>query len=95
MCHNEPKVGSKFEKPHFSRLSRPLYSLDISGCDFWVFVILKGILKDHKFQSNDDLEEAIAPKWNHLTFDDMQSVFHNQMNPLAWVIEKSGEYTLE
>jgi hypothetical protein len=33
--------------------------------------------------------------WNHLTFDGVQSVFHNWMNWLKWVIENGGEYIIE
>jgi hypothetical protein len=55
--------------------------------------MLKGILKDQKFHSYDEIEEAITMAWNDLTFDEVQSVFHNWMNRLRWVIE-NGESTL-
>jgi hypothetical protein len=31
--------------------------------------MLKGVLKDRKFNSSDEIEEAIAKIWDELTFD--------------------------
>jgi hypothetical protein len=48
-CRNGSKVVSKFDKHHIARLLHPPYSPDLSPCDFWLFVMLKGILKDREF----------------------------------------------
>jgi hypothetical protein len=56
--------------------------------------MLKGILKHRRVNSNDDIEEATASSWNDLLFDDVETVFHNRMSRLAWVIKNDGEYTL-
>jgi hypothetical protein len=53
--------------------------------------MLKGILKDRNFHSHDEIDEGITMAWNDLTFDEIQSVFHNWMNRLKWVIENGGE----
>jgi hypothetical protein len=55
--------------------------------------MLKRVLKDREFNSSDGIEEATTKVWNGLTFDEMQSVFHNCMSRLAWVIE-NGESIL-
>jgi hypothetical protein len=39
--------------------------------------MLKGALKDHEFSSSDEIEEVITKVWDELTFDEVQSVFHN------------------
>jgi hypothetical protein len=39
--------------------------------------MLKGILKNRKFQLNHEIEEAIALARDGLTFGPAQSVFHN------------------
>jgi hypothetical protein len=49
--------------------------------------MLKGVLKGREFNSSDEIEEAITKVWNELTFDEVQSVLHNWMNRLVWVIE--------
>jgi hypothetical protein len=95
MCHNGSKVVSKFDKHHIERLPHPLYSPDLSSCDFWLLGMLKRILKDREFHSHDEIEEAITMAWNDLTFSEVQSVFHNWMNLLRWVIENGGEYIPE
>jgi hypothetical protein len=57
--------------------------------------MLKGIPKDREFRLHDEIEEAVVMAWNDLTFDEVQSVFHNWMNQLRWVIESEGEYITE
>jgi hypothetical protein len=93
ICHTRSEVVSKIEKHHFSRSPHPPYSPDTRLCNFWLFNILKGILKDREFHLNDEVEKGIASAWNDLTFNDVQSVFHNWMNPLARVMRNSAEYT--
>jgi hypothetical protein len=57
--------------------------------------MLKGILKDREFHSHEEIEEKMRMAWNDLTFDEVQSVFHNWMNRLRWVIGNGGEYITE
>jgi histone-lysine N-methyltransferase SETMAR len=94
-CHNGSKVASTFEQHHIFRLQHPPYSEDISPCDFWLFGLLKGIMKDRKFQSHEEIEGVIMVPWNDLTFEDGQSFFYDWMRRLAWVIEHEGWYILE
>jgi hypothetical protein len=94
-CHNGSKVASKFEQRHIFRLPHQPCSPDISPCDFWLFGLLKGIMKDRKFHSHDEIEEAITVAWNNLTFEDVQSIFYDWMRRVALVIENEGEYILE
>jgi hypothetical protein len=56
--------------------------------------MLKGILKDRELHSHDETEEMITMTWNDLTFDEVQSVFHNWINRLRWVIENGGSTLL-
>jgi hypothetical protein len=95
MCHNESKVMSKLDKHHNARLSDPPYSPDLNPYHFWLFGMLKGILKDREFHSHDEIEEVTMMAWNDLTFDEVHSVFHNWMNRFRWVIENRGEYITE
>jgi hypothetical protein len=53
--------------------------------------MLKGALKGCEFNSSDEIEEANPKVWNELTFDEVQSIFHNWMRRLAWVIGNGGE----
>jgi hypothetical protein len=80
--HDGSKVVSKFDNHHIARFSHPSYSRDLSPCNFWLFEMLKGILKNREFHSHDEIEEAVAMAWKDLAFDEIQSVFHNWMNRL-------------
>jgi hypothetical protein len=55
--------------------------------------MLKGVLKDCEFNSSDEIEEAITKAWDELTFDEVQSVFHNGMSHLASGIEWGKIYS--
>jgi hypothetical protein len=59
MHHIVSKVASKLEKHHVSRLPHPPDSADISPWEFWLFGLLKVVLKDREFDSSDESEEAI------------------------------------
>jgi hypothetical protein len=45
--------------------------------------MLKGALKNCEFNSSDEIEEAITNTSDGLTFDEVQSIFHNWMSGLA------------
>jgi hypothetical protein len=64
-------------------------------CDFWPFGMLKGALKDTKLKSSDEIEEVITKVCDRLTFDELQSVFHNWFRRPIWVIENEGENIIE
>jgi hypothetical protein len=71
------------------------YSPDINPCDFWLFGMLKQILRDREFSSSDESEGAIAQVWKNLIFNDLQSVFRDWIRRLSWVAENDGEYIRE
>jgi hypothetical protein len=66
----------------------------MSSRDFWPFGIgmLKGVLKNREFNWSDGIEEAITKSWGELASDEVQSVFHNSMSRLAWVLENVELY---
>jgi hypothetical protein len=92
LWNNGSKVGSRFEKRHISRLTHPPYLPDISPGKCWLFGIgmLKGVLRDGELNSSDEIEKATPKVCNELTLDEVQSVFHNWMSRLAWVIGNRG-----
>jgi hypothetical protein len=56
--------------------------------------MLKRVLRDHQFDSSNEIEEAIriTKVWDEFFFDEVQTVFHNWMSRLAWVIEDGRVY---
>jgi hypothetical protein len=73
----EIRAASVFRLPHAS------HSPSIIPCDFWLFGLLKGIMKDREFHCHEESEEAIPVAWNDLTFEDVQSIFYGWMRRLA------------
>jgi hypothetical protein len=57
--------------------------------------MLKGVLKGRKFNSSDEIEEGITKVWDELTFDEVESVFHNWMSGLAWILENGKNILLD
>jgi hypothetical protein len=57
--------------------------------------MLKGVLKDREFNLRNENEEATTKVWDELTFDEVQSFFHNWMSCLASVIENGRECIIE
>jgi transposase len=55
MCHNSAKITGKPEKKHIARASRPLYSPDLSLCDFCLFGILKKTMKERASRSEEQI----------------------------------------
>jgi hypothetical protein len=89
------KLASKIEKCHLYRMPHPFYSPGIGQCDFWLFGLLKGILKDRESNLIDEIEETIAEIQNDLTLSEVQSVFLGRMKRLAWIIETGEEHIRE
>jgi hypothetical protein len=81
----------------FQGRGRPSYSTGIDPCNFWFFEMgmLKEVLKGREFSSSNKIEEVIAKILDELTFDEVQSVFHNWMSRLARVLENGGDYIIE
>jgi histone-lysine N-methyltransferase SETMAR len=74
------------------RLPHPAYSPDLSPCDFWLFGMLKGNMKDRAFQTVEEIFDVITLIWNGVRFEQLQSVFLNWIERLEWVISNGGEY---
>jgi hypothetical protein len=95
MSLNESKMVSKFETHHLLRLPSSILHQTQSPHDFWLFGMLKVVLKDGHVNSNDEIEEAIGPPRNKPALDNVPRVFRNWMSHLASIIKNGGENTCE
>jgi hypothetical protein len=84
-------ITQEISDAKLGRLPHPAYSLDLSPCDFWLFGMLKGNMKDHAFQTVEEILEAVTLIWNGVTFEQLQSVFFNWMERLECVTSNEGE----
>jgi hypothetical protein len=69
MCHNDRMITQKISDAKLERLLHPAYSPDLSLCDFWLFRMLKGNMKDRAFQTAEAILEGITLILNGVTFE--------------------------
>jgi hypothetical protein len=53
---------------------------------------LKEELKEHEFSTPEQIIKAITAFWDSTTSHELQSVFAEWTQRLAWVIAETGEY---
>jgi hypothetical protein len=70
-------IAQKISDAKLKKLPYPAYSPDLSPCDFWLFGMLKGNMKDRAFQTIEEIMEAVTLIWNGVTFEQLQNVFLN------------------
>jgi hypothetical protein len=90
MCHNGRKISLELEHNKIERAPHPVYSPDISPCDFWMFGFLKEKLQEEELSTSDEIIEVIATIWNYVTFEELQSVFSEWIQRSTRVIEHGG-----
>jgi hypothetical protein len=67
----------------------PLYSLELSLCDFWLFSKVKMIMKGKRFESIQDIEAATMAQLKTLAQEDFQK-FRKWQNSGISVFEVRG-----
>jgi hypothetical protein len=77
------------------RILHRIDSRDMNTCHFPRFGVLKKLVTDREFVSNDQITHAMTGVWDNLTFNFIQSVFQNWTSRVVWVIEAGGAYILE
>jgi hypothetical protein len=77
------------------RLADRAYSPDLSPCDFCCFGRVKTALQNRRFADPDAVFEGLTDLFGNLTVEELQSVFHNWIERLQWVIRYNGEYFIK
>ena len=73
-------------------LDHPLYSPDLTPCDFWLFPALKNKFAGHKFDQVQDLAKARKSQWYGLPKTDHQRALENWRKRLKICIRADKEY---
>jgi hypothetical protein len=94
-CHNGKKITAEIQHQRFARAPHPLYSPDLSPCDFWIFGLMKHSLKDREIRAVQGLISALTNLWDDITFEDVQVVFLDWMELISSVINNNGWYYIE
>jgi hypothetical protein len=74
ICHNDCKVTDELDNLKLDHVHHPLYSQDLSPCEFWIFGILKKTIKDRIFQRGEEIMIAVNKVWDNPASEDLQSV---------------------
>jgi hypothetical protein len=77
MCHNGRKITEEISDAKLESLFHPVYSPDLSPCDFLLFGMLKEKMKDRALQTAEEILEVVTLIWNAVSFEQLQSVFLN------------------
>jgi hypothetical protein len=89
------KIHEKIDPKGLTRCLHPPYSPDLSLCDFEFFGMAKEKMKDQEFRTVQDILRLVTETWNDLTFEDVQSVFHEWQIRPNWVMENGGDYNFQ
>jgi hypothetical protein len=87
----DPRV---FHPKKMVRVPHPVYSSDLSPCDFRFFGYAKERMKNQGITGDDDLENKSTEVGGSVSEDVLQSVFQEWMERLEWVREHEGEYPI-
>ena len=68
--HNSILVTYYFIKMDIKTVSQPPYSLDLSPCDFWLFPKLKKKLRGCRYETIEEMKEAVTKVTDTLTQED-------------------------
>jgi hypothetical protein len=74
MCHHGRKIKESFARK-MTRTPHPVYSTDLSPCDFWFFGYAKEQLKDRHITDESNPEDKLTDIWEHVSQDALQSFF--------------------
>jgi hypothetical protein len=74
MCRNGTKVINALDKANIIRAAHPVYSPDLSPCDFWLFGMLTHRMMDMQLQSPKKILNAAGEAWYEVTFEELRNV---------------------
>jgi hypothetical protein len=92
MCRNGHEVSGKFNQGSIEGTPHPPYSPDRTPCDFWLFGLMRHPMKDREFQSQQEILQVIAKRWDDVTFAEVQHVFWEWIEHLTWVTGTNQQY---
>jgi hypothetical protein len=93
--HEDGKIQEKIDRKGLIRCPYPPYSPELSPCDFWFFGMAREKMKDREFRTLQNIIDRLTEIWNVLTFEDVQSMFHQWQIPRNGVTEDGGGYYFE
>ena len=71
---------------------QPHYSPELAPCDFWLFPKLKENIRGCRYETNEDMKEAVTKVFNTLTQDDFHGAFQKLLEWYNKCIASGGDY---
>ena len=79
-------------KHQTSLVPHPPYSLDLASADFFLFPKLKITLKEHHFQTTEEIQENVITELHAITESAFQEAFQQLKICWEWCIASRGDY---
>ena len=71
---------------------QPPYSPDLSPCDFWLFPKLKEKLRSCRYETIEEMKEAVTKVIDTLTHQDFHGTFQKLLERYNTCIAARGDY---
>ena len=71
---------------------QPLYSPDFAPCDFWLFLKLKEKLRGCRYETIEEMKEAVTNVTDTLTQEDFHGAFQKLLERYNKCIAAGGDY---
>ena len=85
--HNSILVTDYLTKMGIKTVPHPPYSPDLAPCDFWLFPKLKEKLRDCRYETIEEMKEAVT-----LTQEDFHGAFQKLLERYNKCIAAGGDY---
>ena len=94
---NSPVYNSIFVTDYLTKMGiktvpHPPYSADLAPCDFWLFPELKEKLRGCRYDTIEDMKEAVTKVIDTLTQEDFHGAFHKLLERYNKCIESGRDY---
>ena len=73
-------------------VSQPPYSPDVAPCDFWLFPKLKEKLRGCRYETIEEMKEAVTKVIDTLTQEDFHGTFQKLLERYNKCIAARGDY---
>ena len=81
--HNSILVTDYLTKMSIKTVPQPPYSPDLAPCDFWLFPKLKEKLRGCRYETIEEMKEAVTKVIDTLTQEDFDGVFQKLLKHLS------------
>jgi hypothetical protein len=89
-CHYD--VQNLVQRWSWEVLEHPLYSPDLTPCDYWLFPCVKEHLQGKRFESEDNINTAVTASLKHLSKDKYRAVIHRLPHRWEKCVDSAGDY---